>query len=108
MFGGYYSSRVPHGDLLVLEVAVEPLFDFLSGEYAQLFAWSRATAFQHPRWLDALYRKLAPAVNADPVIVTVRREGHLAMLLPLVRRRYGTLAAIQFADLGGSDYAFPV
>jgi CelD/BcsL family acetyltransferase involved in cellulose biosynthesis len=30
------------------------------------------------------------------------------MLLPLVRRRYGTLRAIEFADFGVSDYASPV
>jgi CelD/BcsL family acetyltransferase involved in cellulose biosynthesis len=92
----------------VFEVAVEPLFDFLSGEYAQLFAYSRATAFQHPRWLDAFYCKLVPGLNAKPLIVTVRRQGSLAMILPLVRRRYGTLRAIEFADLGVSDYACSV
>src|SRR4051794_8449824 len=74
----------------------------------QLFASARATAFQHPCWLDALYRPLAPAVNAKPLIVTVREQGRLAMLLPLLRRRYGTLRAIEFADLGVSDYACPV
>jgi CelD/BcsL family acetyltransferase involved in cellulose biosynthesis len=92
----------------VFEVAVEPAFDFLSAEYAQLFAYSQATAFQHPLWLDALYRKLAPALSAKPLIVTVRRHGRLIMLLPLLRRRYGTLRAIEFADLGVSDYAAPV
>ena len=92
----------------MFEVAVEPLFDFLSGEYALLFGDSRATAFQHPHWLDALYRKLAPALNARPLIVTVRRQGRLALLLPLVRRRYGTLRVVEFADLGVSDYACPV
>lgn len=92
----------------MFEVAVEPEFDFLSSEYAQLFAYSRATAFQHPQWLDALYRKIVPALNAKPLIVTVRRNGRLTMLLPLVRRRYGTLRAIEFADLGVSDYAAPV
>ncbi len=94
--------------MLVFEVAVEPLFDFLSAEYTQLFACSRATAFQHPRWLDGIYRKLAPPLKAKPLIVTVRREGRLAMLLPLIRRRYGTLRAIEFADLGVSDYACAV
>jgi CelD/BcsL family acetyltransferase involved in cellulose biosynthesis len=92
----------------VFDVAVEPLFDFLSDEFAQLFARSRATAFQHPYWLDALYRTLVPAVNAKPLIVTVRRAGRLVLLLPLVRRRYGSLRAIEFADLGVSDYACPV
>lgn len=91
----------------MFDVAVEPLFNFLSGEYAELFACSRATAFQHPKWLDAIYRKLLPQ-TAAPLVIAVRREGRLAMLLPLVRRRYGTLRAIEFADFGVSDYASPV
>jgi CelD/BcsL family acetyltransferase involved in cellulose biosynthesis len=91
-------------EIIVFDVAVEPLFDFLSGEYAALFGCSRATAFQHPKWLDAIYRKLLPPAAA-PLIITVRREGRLAMVLPLVRRRYGTLRAIEFADFGVSDYA---
>jgi CelD/BcsL family acetyltransferase involved in cellulose biosynthesis len=94
----------------VFDVAVEPRFDFLSAAYAELFARARATAFQHPHWLDALYRQVVPAVKATPLIVTVRfaRDRELAMVLPLVRRRYGALRAIEFADLGVSDYATPV
>jgi CelD/BcsL family acetyltransferase involved in cellulose biosynthesis len=92
----------------VFEVAVEPLFNFLSGEYAELFAASRATAFQHPRWLHAVYRTLLPGANAAPLIITVRRDNRLIMLLPFVRRRYGTLRVIEFADFGVSDYASPI
>jgi CelD/BcsL family acetyltransferase involved in cellulose biosynthesis len=91
----------------VFEVLVEPLFSFLSGEYAELFACSRATAFQHPKWLDAVYGKLLPR-RAAALVVTVRREGRLAMVLPLVRRRYATLRAVEFADFGVSDYAAPI
>ena len=91
----------------MFEVAVEPRFDFLSGEYAELFAHSGATAFQHPKWLDAIYRRLLPR-RAAPLIVVVRRHDRLAMVLPLVRRRYGTLRAIEFADFGVSDYACPI
>lgn len=94
-------------ETVVFDVAVEPLFNFLSGEYAELFACSRATAFQHPKWLDAIYRRLLPR-TAAPLIITVRREGRLTMTLPLVRRRYGTLRAVEFADFGVSDYASPV
>jgi len=89
----------------VFEVAVEPLFNFLSAEYAELFEGARATAFQHPRWLDAIYRKLLPRLHATSLVITVRRDSRLAMVLPLVRRRYGTLRAIEFADFGVSDYA---
>lgn len=94
----------------MFDVAVEPQFDFLSAEYAALFARARATAFQHPDWLEALYRRVVPALKATPLVVTARfaADRRLAMVLPLVRRRYGTLRAVEFADLGVSDYAAPV
>ena len=94
----------------MFDVAVEPRFDFRSAAYAELFARSRATAFQHPQWLAALYRDVVPAMKAAPLIVTVRsvKDRELAMVLPLIRRRYGALRAIEFADLGVSDYAAPV
>jgi CelD/BcsL family acetyltransferase involved in cellulose biosynthesis len=88
-------------------VLIEPLFSFVSGEYAELFAASRATAFQHPKWLDAVYRKLLPG-KGTALIITVRRDGRLAMVLPLVRRRYAALRAVEFADFGVSDYSSPV
>jgi CelD/BcsL family acetyltransferase involved in cellulose biosynthesis len=91
-------------------VEVMPQFDFLSEEYATLFVESRATAFQHPIWLDAIYRKLVPPLNVESLIVTVRNaaNGRLVMVLPLVRRRYRGLRTIEFADLGVSDYVAPV
>jgi CelD/BcsL family acetyltransferase involved in cellulose biosynthesis len=94
----------------VFEIGLEHLFNFLSEEYAQLFAGARATAFQHPLWLDRLYRTLAPRQNAEPIVVAVRwrHNGRLAMLLPLLRRRHGVLRVIEFADLQVSDYAAPV
>lgn len=91
-------------------VAVTSRFDFLSEEYAILFAESSASAFQHPIWLDAIYQKLIPQLKVDPLIVTVRDEadGRLVMVLPLVRRRHRGLRTIEFADLGVSDYVAPV
>lgn len=91
-------------------VAVTSRFDFLSDEYATLFAESSASAFQHPTWLDAIYRNLVPQLRADPLVVTIRdaADGRLAMVLPLVRRRYRGLRTVEFADLGVSDYAAPV
>lgn len=91
-------------------VAVTSRFDFLSEEYATLFAKSHATAFQNPIWLDAIYLKLVPALKVEPLIVTVRdaANGRLVMVLPLVRRRYRGLRTIEFADLGVSDYVAPV
>jgi CelD/BcsL family acetyltransferase involved in cellulose biosynthesis len=91
-------------------IASEPAFDFLSPEYATLFNASCATAFQHPLWLDGLYRRLGPAHAAEPLVITARdcTNNRLAMLLPLLRRRYGPLRVIEFADLRVSDYAAPV
>lgn len=91
-------------------VAVASGFDFLSEDYATLFAESDATAFQHPIWLDGIYRNLVPKLEAAPLIITVRdaTDGRLVMVLPLVRRRDRGLRIIEFADLGVSDYVAPV
>lgn len=90
-------------------VAREDDFDFRSTEYALLHAAAGATAFQHGRWLGWVYGALAPRRRASKVVVTVRdARGRLALVLPLVRRRRAGLRALEFADLGVSDYAVPV
>lgn len=89
----------------MFEVSVLPAFDFLSEEYAALFAASSATPFQHPIWLSAMYGRLVPSRGAQPLIVTIRdASNRLLMVLPLLRRRYGLLRVIEFADLGVADY----
>ena len=92
------------------DVRIDDAFDFSSQEYAELFDGSDATAFQHPLWLDTLYRKLAPAAAAKPLIVTIRRRatGELAMVLPLLRVPRGPMRTVEFADLRVSDYLTPV
>ncbi|WP_454620878.1 GNAT family N-acetyltransferase [Bradyrhizobium cenepequi] len=92
------------------DVRIDDAFDFSSQEYAELFDGSDATAFQHPLWLDTLYRKLAPAAAAKPLIVTIRRRatGKLAMVLPLLRVPRGPMRTVEFADLRVSDYLTPV
>jgi CelD/BcsL family acetyltransferase involved in cellulose biosynthesis len=92
----------------VFEVRAESDFRFLAPEYAQLFARSEATAFQHPLWLDRLYTRLAPEVGAEPVVITIRDGPRLAAVIPLLRRRYGLLRVIEFADLQVTDYVAPV
>lgn len=89
----------------MFQIGLENSFNFLSEEYFQLFRSSRATAFQHPMWLNRLYRYLGRELNAEPIIVTVRENGQLKMLLPLFRRRHGLVKTIEFADLQVSDYA---
>lgn len=92
------------------EVTAEDAFDFRSADYAELFAASAATAFQHPIWLAQLYEKVVRQSAAAPliIVVRVRESGKLAMVLPLVRRRYMLLRAVEFADMRVSDYASPV
>jgi CelD/BcsL family acetyltransferase involved in cellulose biosynthesis len=92
------------------DVAADNSFDFLSDEYAALFAASAATAFQHPIWLDSLYSRLAPACAANRLVITVRdrANGELVMLLPMLRVRRGPIRTIEWADLRVSDYNAPV
>ena len=89
------------------QVAVENAFDFSSPEYAALYESSSATAFQHPIWLGTLYGRLLAYNNATPLVVVVRRtdDRSLAMVLPLIKRRYGLLKVVEFADLRVSDYS---
>jgi len=93
-----------------LVVAREDDFDFRSAEYAALYQRSDATLFQHPTWLDLVYRHRVPATGSARVVVTVREQagGRLLLLLPLVRRRWRGIRLVEFADLGVCDYAAPV
>src|SRR5215470_1312451 len=90
----------------VLRVAIDRDFDFLSAEYRSLHRRSHATAFQGPDWLAGLHRRVAPAFRADPFTLTVRAndDRRLLLVLPLVRRRRGGLAVVEFADFGLCDY----
>ncbi|MGN8544371.1 GNAT family N-acetyltransferase [Bradyrhizobium sp. 13971] len=92
------------------DVSIDDAFDFLSEEYVKLFEGSDATAFQHPIWLDSLYRKLAPAASAKPLVVAIRHRANksLAAVLPMLRVRRGPMRTIEFADLRVSDYLSPV
>ncbi|WP_192254832.1 GNAT family N-acetyltransferase [Mesorhizobium silamurunense] len=94
----------------MFEVTAEDAFDFRSKEYAELFASSAATAFQHPIWLAQLDERLVRQGAATPlvIVVRVRASGKLAMVLPLVRRRYTLLKVVEFADMRVSDYVSPV
>ena len=93
-----------------LRVAVDRDFDFRSAEYRSLHRRSHATAFQGPDWLAGLYRRVVPAFRADPFTVTVRAndDQRLLLVLPLVHRRRGPLAVVEFADFGLCDYNHPV
>lgn len=85
-------------------------FDFDSPEYRRLFSNSSASAFQHPDWLKAFYRHMAPAHGAEPLVVTGRDgSGELRLLVPLVRHTNGDeKGAIEYAFLGVTDYVCPI
>jgi CelD/BcsL family acetyltransferase involved in cellulose biosynthesis len=89
-----------------LNVVVEPDFNFLSDDYRSLHRRSRTTAFQAPHWLQALYRDVVPAMQAEAFVITVREavSGRLMLVLPLARSRRSWLRFIEFADFGLCDY----
>jgi CelD/BcsL family acetyltransferase involved in cellulose biosynthesis len=93
-----------------IRLGASDCFDFESNEYRRLYSDASASAFQHPDWLAAFYRTIAPAHDAEPLVVTGRdRDGELQLLVPLVRRKSGDAAAsIEYAFLGVTDYACPV
>lgn len=94
----------------MFEVTIENSFDFRSKEYADLFSNSAATAFQHPIWLTNLYEKIIARGDVEPLVIVVReRSGaRLAMVLPMVKRRYAVLKIVGFADMDVCDYISPV
>jgi CelD/BcsL family acetyltransferase involved in cellulose biosynthesis len=94
----------------VFDIKIEKHFNFLSHEYAELFANSGATPFQHPLWLDRLYASLVPNLGVEPLVIAVRSRAHgrLQMVLPLVRHRRALMSVVEFADLRVSDYAAAV
>ncbi len=88
-----------------LAVAVEPEFDFSGAEYRTLHQCSQASAFQAPRWMNGLYRDIAPAFAAEAAAISVRdADGRLLLLLPLVRRKQRGVTVLEFADFGICDY----
>lgn len=107
-----FASRdhlVEPGGPAALAVSVERALDPLADDYAELFAASEAGAFEHPLWLGAFYRRLAPARDASPVVVTGRdARGALQFVLPLILRRVSGIVLLESHDLGVSDYAAPV
>ena len=81
-------------------------FDFTSLDYQALYERSDATVFQHPLWLDLMYKRVSPNLDARPCIVTIRSkdEGRLLMVLPMVQTKYASLRCIEPIDFGICDY----
>ena len=86
-------------------IDVETEFDFLSDDYRALHNLQHATAFQSPRWLDAIHRNLVPLLGAKQHTITIRNrhDGALIAVLPLVLQKIALLSVIQPADFGVCD-----
>ena len=92
----------------VVEAVTEAFFQ--SADYAALHARSKATAFQHPLWLQALHKHLTPSRGAQGVTL-VGRPGPgepPCFVLPMIARKLSGVTILESADLGVSDYAAPV
>jgi len=100
----------PHPDDIPVVFETTDRFDFGSTEFHLLFDRARASAFQHPDWLSAFYRHLAPAHGVEPLVVTGRDDnGDLQLVVPLVHRRAeGGPGSIEYAFLGVTDYVCPI
>ena len=68
------------------------------------------SAFQNSSWLRSWYRHLGRAPEVEPILLVARVQGDPAeaLLLPLVRRRVGSLQVAEWADLGVTDYNAPI
>ncbi len=95
---------------LAFAIETTTSFDFRSKEYAALFAVSGAHAFQHPIWLEAFYRRLAPHRGAQMHVLVARADkgGELHLVMPLILRRKRGFRLLEATDLGVSDYSAPV
>ena len=91
---------------LDVDIAVEPGFDFGSGEYRAFFNLKRGTVFQAPLWQAAIHDRLAPALSARPYTVTIRSRAdrRLVALIPFVVQKSRGIAMLQPADFGVCDY----
>jgi CelD/BcsL family acetyltransferase involved in cellulose biosynthesis len=69
-----------------------------------------STGFQTLDWLTVLYEELALARRALPrlVVVTDREREDVALALPLVVAKEGSLRTARFADLGVGHYGAPM
>lgn len=100
-------GKAPNAALRI-RVAADP--DAVAEEWRALETHGHATVFQTRAWLDPLLESAARAQGAAPLFVLVsdNATGAPQMLLPLCRRRQGAFSAIEFLDLGASDYNAPL
>ncbi len=84
--------------------------DQVRAEWAAAAAAGAGSPFQQLRWIEAWYAACAERQGVTPLIIRIadRATGQLAAILPLIRVKQGSLTAIEFADLGITDYNAPL
>ena len=91
-------------------IFIDPSFDFLSEDYAKLFASADASAFQSPLWLNNIHKTLIPSLKARQYTIIVKEgsEDNMGKLLAVfpfaIQRAVLGRKMIQFADFGVCDY----
>jgi CelD/BcsL family acetyltransferase involved in cellulose biosynthesis len=104
-----HAFQKPHVASRILRVRLEADFDYASAEYAAFYADAITTAFQHPVWMAAFAKILAPARSAEMITLTLRDEhDELAAVLPMTLRKVNGTVLLEAADLGVIDYCAPV
>lgn len=83
--------------------------------WAQCERWERwpqaaASPFQTAAWLQDWYATLGAQAGVQPLLLSARAQGEAepALLLPLVRRRWGARIELLAPDFGVSDYHAPL
>ena len=98
-------ARAP-ARLEVEEVVTLRGLEQLQGEWRWL--WTRcptATTFQRPEWLLPWYRSFGTAFSPRPPwVVTLRSEGRLVGLAPLVIREEGGARVVRLLGEGSADH----
>jgi CelD/BcsL family acetyltransferase involved in cellulose biosynthesis len=93
-----------------LAVDVVPTWDELAERWNRMQAYGTATPFQSAHWQSTWYGTFGGIPGIEPLLVAVcdQRWGRDVLLLPLIRRRLGSMSIIEFADLWATDYNTPL
>jgi CelD/BcsL family acetyltransferase involved in cellulose biosynthesis len=107
-FQAEQSDRLPLADQLTADVV--PTWDELAERWNRMQVYGIATPFQNAHWQSIWYGTFGGTPGIEPLLVAVRdrRSGRDVLLLPLIRRRLGSMSVIEFADLWATDYNAPL
>jgi CelD/BcsL family acetyltransferase involved in cellulose biosynthesis len=102
------SDRLPLADQFTVDIA--PTWDALAERWNRMQAHGASTPFQSAHWQSIWYGTFGGNPDIEPLLVAVcdQRSGRDILLLPLIRRRLGSMHVIEFADLWVTDYNAPL